>query len=73
MRIDVMNQTDLSLIDAHIEVELERLQKLLLARNQIYQHMPAGGSKNHHLEAYRHQLAALIDLTKGKFSTAFTG
>ena len=68
-----MNQTDLSLIDAHIEVELERLQKLLLARNQIYQHMPAGEPRNRHLDTYRHQLADLINLTEGKFSAAFTG
>jgi len=68
-----MNQTDLSLIDAHIEVELERLHKLLLARYQIYQHMPVGEPLNRHLETYQHQLADLISLTESKLNTAFTG
>ncbi|HCH22869.1 MAG TPA: hypothetical protein DE179_01060 [Oceanospirillaceae bacterium] len=68
-----MNQTDLSLIDAHIEVELERLNKLLMARYQIYQHMPTGEPLNRHLETYRHQLAALISLTEGKLITASLG
>jgi len=68
-----MNQTDLSLIDAHIEVELERLQKLLLARHQIYQHMPAGEPLNRHLETYRQQLADLINLTRGQLRSAVTG
>jgi len=68
-----MNQTDLSLIDAHIEVELERLHKLLLARHQIYQHLPAGEPVNRHLATYRHQLADLISLTQGKLNTALPG
>jgi hypothetical protein len=67
-----MNQTDLCLIDAHIEVELARLQTLLLVRNKIYQHLPAGRPIDRHLKTYRYQMTTMLDLLDGRLGNTLT-
>ena len=60
-----MNETDLSLIDAHINIEIHRLQKLLLARNWVYQLLPAGQKPAGELQQHQEHLRALMPLLDG--------
>ena len=65
-----MNQTDLSLIDAHITVELQRLQKLFIARNMVYQDLPAGSDNTSTLNSHQDHLYELISLSEDSGSLA---
>ncbi len=55
-----MNQTDLHFIDAHIQMEIHRLEALIKARQKIYQQAGIGQDDHPQMREFAAQLAKLI-------------
>lgn len=58
-----MNQTDLNFIDAHIHMEIHKLEALLSARQTIYQQLEIGADDNPQMREFVTQLGQLIKLS----------
>lgn len=55
-----MNQTDLNFIDAHIHMEIHKLEALVAARQTIYQHLEIGVDDDPQMREFVAQLTQLI-------------